>query len=149
MQFANQLWKADTLHGPSINQADGQWKKTFLIAFLDDASRVITHAEFFYRDNTENTVQAFRSALYKRGKPARLYFDNGSNYSAKEIAQACLRLDIHLSHAPIHHTRRAQGARRVFRLRPFGLNKRRAPTLGRHPAHAGELFDDVNMNAQV
>src|SRR5213075_604037 len=35
MQFANELWQADTLHGPSIRQADGQWKKTFLIAFID------------------------------------------------------------------------------------------------------------------
>ena len=89
MQFANQLWQADTLYGPSIKQADGQWKKTFLIAFIDDASRVITHAEFFYRDNTENMVNAFRSALYKRGKPERLYFDNGADYSAREILQAC------------------------------------------------------------
>jgi len=68
MQFANQLWQADTMYGPTIKQADGQWKKTFLIAFIDDASRVITHAQFFYRDNTENMVLAFRSALYKRGK---------------------------------------------------------------------------------
>ena len=68
MQFANQLWQADTLYGPTIKQADGLWKKTFLIAFIDDASRVITHAEFFYRDNTENMIYAFRSALYKRGK---------------------------------------------------------------------------------
>src|SRR5664279_493238 len=79
MQFANQLWQADTLYGPSIKQPDGPWKKTFLIAFIDDASRVITHAEFFYRDNTANMVSAFRSALYKRGRPERLYFDNGSN----------------------------------------------------------------------
>jgi putative transposase len=64
-------------------------------------SRVVTHAEFFYRDNTANMVQAFRSALYKRGKPERLYFDNGSNYTSKEIWQACVRQDIHLSHAPI------------------------------------------------
>ncbi len=53
MQFANELWQADTMYGPSIKQANGQWRKTFLIAFIDDASRVITHAEFFYRDNTE------------------------------------------------------------------------------------------------
>lgn len=31
MQFANQLWQADTLYGPTIKQADGQWKKTFQI----------------------------------------------------------------------------------------------------------------------
>ena len=97
------------MYGPSIKQPDGAWKKTFLIAFIDDASRVITHAEFFYRDNTENMILAFRSALYKRGKPQRLYFDNGSNYSSKEILQACVRLDIHLSHAPTFLTDDAFG----------------------------------------
>jgi putative transposase len=115
MQFANELWQADTLHGPSIRQADGQWKKTFLIAFIDDASRVICHAEFFYRDNSENMVQAFRRALYKRGKPARLYFDNGSNYSSREIAQACLRLEIQLSHAPIRDGAAKGKIERFFR----------------------------------
>ena len=45
MQFANELWQADTLYGPSIQQPDGQWRKTFLIAFIDDASRVIAHAD--------------------------------------------------------------------------------------------------------
>jgi putative transposase len=115
MQFANQLRQADTLYGPSIRQSDGQWKKTFLIAFIDDASRVVTHAEFFYRDNTENMVNAFRSALYKRGKPERLYFDNGANYSAKEILQACVRLDIHLSHAPIRDGAAKGKIERFFR----------------------------------
>jgi transposase InsO family protein len=114
-QFANQLWQADTLYGPSIKQLDGQWKKTFLIAFIDDASRVITHAEFFYRDNTANMVNAFRSALYKRGKPERLYFDNGSNYTSKEILQACVRLDIHLSHAPIRDGAAKGKIERFFR----------------------------------
>ena len=115
MQFANQLWQADTLYGPTIRHADGHWKKTFLIAFIDDASRVITHAEFFYRDNTDNMVLAFRSALYKRGKPERLYVDNGANYAAREILQACVRLDIHLSHAPIRDGAAKGKIERFFR----------------------------------
>lgn len=115
MQFANELWQADTLHGPTIHQANGQWKKTFLIAFIDDASRVVVHAEFFYRDDTQNMVQAFRSALYKRGKPTRLYFDNGANYSAREVAQACLRLDILLSHAPVRDGAAKGKIERFFR----------------------------------
>ena len=115
MQFVNELWQADTLYGPSIKQADGHWKKTFLIAFIDDASRVVTHAEFFYRDNTENMVSAFRSALYKRGRPERLYFDNGANYSSKEIAQACVRLNIQLSHAPIRDGAAKGKIERFFR----------------------------------
>ena len=115
MQFANQLWQADTMHGPTIKQHDGKWRKTFLIAFIDDASRVISHAEFFYRDNTQNMVEAFRSALFKRGKPERLYFDNGANYSSKEILQACLRLNIQLSHAPVRDGAAKGKIERFFR----------------------------------
>lgn len=115
MQFANELWQADTLYGPAIKQPDGTWKKTFLIAFIDDASRVITHGEFFYRDNTDNMIDAFRTALFKRGKPQRLYFDNGSNYSSKEILQACLRLDIQLSHAPVRDGAAKGKIERFFR----------------------------------
>lgn len=115
MQYANELWQADTMYGPSIKQTNGQWKKTFLIAFIDDASRVITHGEFFYRDNTENMIEAFKSALFKRGKPERLYFDNGSNYKSKEILQACLRLDIHLSHAPVRDGAAKGKIERFFR----------------------------------
>jgi putative transposase len=115
MQYANELWQADTMYGPSIKQTNGQWKKIFLIAFIDDASRVITHGEFFYRDNTENMIEAFKSALFKRGKPDRLYFDNGSNYKSKEILQACLRLDIHLSHAPVRDGAAKGKIERFFR----------------------------------
>jgi len=115
MQFSNELWQADTMYGPSIKQADGKWRKTFLIAFIDDASRVITHGEFFYNDNTENMVDAFRTALFKRGKPDRLYFDNGANYKSKEILQACVRLDIHLSHAPIRDGAAKGKIERFFR----------------------------------
>lgn len=115
MQFANELWQADTMHGPSIKQSDGRFKKTFLIAFIDDASRIIAHAEFFYADNTENMIEAFKRALFKRGKPERLYFDNGSNYKSKEILQACVRLNIHLSHAPVRDGAAKGKIERFFR----------------------------------
>lgn len=115
MPYANELWQADTMHGPSIRQDDGKWRKTFLIAFIDDASRVITHAEFFYADNTGNMIDAFKSALFKRGKPQRLYFDNGSNYTSKKILQACLRLNIHLSHAPVRDGAAKGKIERFFR----------------------------------
>lgn len=115
MQFANELWQADTMYGPSIKQVDGKWRKTFLIAFIDDASRVITYGEFFYNDNTDNMIDAFRTALFKRGKPDRLYFDNGSNYKSKEILQACIRLDIHLSHAPVRDGAAKGKIERFFR----------------------------------
>lgn len=115
MVYANDLWQADTMYGPTIKQNDGRYRKTFLIAFIDDASRVITHAEFFYNDNTESMIHAFRMGLYKRGKPERLYFDNGSNYSSKEIHQACIRLNILLTHAPVRDGAAKGKIERFFR----------------------------------
>jgi putative transposase len=115
MQFANELWQADTLHGPAIKQDNGQFRKTFLIAFIDDASRVIAHAQWFYHDDTDNMIEAFKTALFKRGKPERLYFDNGANYTAKEMLQACVRLNIHLSHAPIRDGAAKGKIERFFR----------------------------------
>lgn len=139
MQFSNELWQADTLHGPSILQSNNQWRKTFFIAFIDDASRVITHGEFFYRDNTENMIEAFKSALFKRGKPDRLYFDNGANYCSKEILQACIRLDIRLSHAPIRDGAAKGKIERFFR----GFRDR---FLTQHPNF--NSLQDINDKAQ-
>lgn len=115
MRYANEMWQADTMYGPSIKSEDGQWKKTFLIAFIDDASRVITHAQWYYNDNTDNMIHAFRCAMYKRGKPERLYFDNGSNYKSSEIHKACLRLGIKLSHTPIRDGAAKGKIERFFR----------------------------------
>jgi transposase InsO family protein len=113
MPFANDLWQADTLHGPAI-KVDGAWRKTYLVAFLDDASRLVAHAEFFFHDDTNSMVGAFQTALYKRGKPARLYFDN-NNYRSTIILKACLRLGIHLSHAPIRDGAAKGKIERFFR----------------------------------
>jgi len=139
MKFANELWQADTMYGPSIKQPDGSWGKTFLIAFIDDASRVIAHGEFFYNDNTENMVRAFRAALFKRGRPERLYFDNGANYTSNEILQACLRLDIKLSHAPVRDGSAKGKIERFFR----GFRDR---FLTKHPSF--ESLNELNEKTQ-
>jgi hypothetical protein len=48
-QFANQMWQADTMFGPYIATASGTKAQAKLIAFIDDASRVICHGEFYLR----------------------------------------------------------------------------------------------------
>ena len=45
---ANELWQADTLYGPYVSIA-GTPVQTRLIAFIDDASRVCCHGQFFRR----------------------------------------------------------------------------------------------------
>ena len=64
MKYANQLWQADTMFGPYLDTdlSSGR-KQTKLIAFIDDASRVLCHGEFFFEENVDTLVQAIRAAF--------------------------------------------------------------------------------------
>lgn len=68
---ANEMWQADTLYGPfvKINGGAGQ---TRLIAFIDEASRVCCHGQFFAAENVDTRIESFRAAFYKRGVPHAL-----------------------------------------------------------------------------
>lgn len=101
MQYANQLWQGDTMFGPHVKNNDGKPAQTKLIAFIDDASRVICHGEFFFRENTDTLSAALRAAFYKRGIPEQMYVDNGSIYSSKEITLICARVGCVLLHTPV------------------------------------------------
>jgi len=114
-QFANQMWQVDTMFGPYIASGNGDKIQTKLIAFIDDASRVICHGEFFLQENTDTFLSAFRSALYKRGVPEQIYADNGSIYSCKELMLVCSRLAIILSHAPVRDGAAKGKIERFFR----------------------------------
>ena len=100
MQYANELWQADTMFGPYVNEG-GKKVQSKLIAFIDDASRVICHAEFFPTDTAWDLVSAFRSAIYKRGLPKQLYVDNGASYSSLELKNVCDRIGCVLRFTPI------------------------------------------------
>jgi hypothetical protein len=49
---AGQLWLSDVMHGPSVRVGERRKHKTYLIAFLDDATRVIPYAAFALAENT-------------------------------------------------------------------------------------------------
>lgn len=100
MEYANQLWQADTLFGPHI-KIDGKAVQTKLIAFIDDASRVICHAEFFTSETAWDLISAFRSGIYKRGIPEQLYVDNGACYSSLELKNVCDRIGCILRFTPV------------------------------------------------
>ncbi len=111
---ANQLWQADTMFGPYVKNG-AMRTQTKLIAFIDDASRVCCHAEFFLAENTDTLIQALRSALYKRGVPEALYVDNGSIYASKEIGQICARIGCLLCHTPVRDGAAKGKVERFFR----------------------------------
>ncbi len=114
MEHANDLWQADTMFGPYIKN-NGKMIQTKLIAFIDDASRVICHAGFFYNENIEALVLALKAAFYKRGVPKQLYVDNGSIYCSQEITLICARVGCILRHTPVRDGASKGKIERFFR----------------------------------
>jgi len=111
---ANDMWQADTLYGPYV-RTEGSPIQTRLIAFLDDASRVCCHGQFFLAENVDTLIEAIRAAFYKRGVPQSLYVDNGSIYTSKEIIQICARVGCLLHHTPVRDGAAKGKVERFFR----------------------------------
>lgn len=108
------MWQADTLYGPHV-KINGTPVQTRLIAFIDDASRVCCHGQFFPAENVDTLIESFRAAFYKRGVPHALYVDNGSIYSSKEILQICARVGCLLHHTPVRDGAAKGKIERLFR----------------------------------
>ena len=94
---AGELWMSDVMHGPSV-MADGRKRKAYLIAFLDDATRVIPHAAFALSENTAAFLSVMQQAVLRRGLPKRLYVDNGAAYRSHHLSLVCAKLGITLIH---------------------------------------------------
>ena len=71
MKYANQLWQADTMFGPYCDAgvSPGSRKQAKLIAFIDDASRVLCHGEFFFEENVDTLVQGHPRRLLQTRRP--------------------------------------------------------------------------------
>jgi transposase InsO family protein len=110
MQYANQLWQADTMFGPYVERRQAK-----LIAFIDDASRVLCHGEFFFEENADSMVKALRAAFYKRGVPEQLLVDNGSIYCCQEITLICARVGCILRHTAVRDAAAKGKIERFFR----------------------------------
>ncbi len=113
---AGELWMSDVMHGPTVAVGErGQRHKAYLIAFLDDAARVIPYAAFALAENTKAFLPIFKLALLRRGRPTRLYVDNGSNYRSQHLALVCAKLGIALIHSRPHQPEGRGKQERWFR----------------------------------
>jgi transposase InsO family protein len=90
----NILWQADIKYGPYIPTIGGGKKRTYMIAFIDDATRLVCHAEFYDNQRLPILEDSFRKAILKYGKPEAVYVDNGKVFISKWFRIACAKLGI-------------------------------------------------------
>ena len=112
-EHAGQLWSSDVMHGPTVTVEGGRRRKTYLIAFIDDATRVIPYAEFAIAESTRAFLPVFKQALLRRALPERLYVDNGANYRSRHLSLVCAKLGVALIHARPY---RPQGKGKIERF---------------------------------
>lgn len=93
LEHINEVWCGDSSHGPYLYR-DKAKVKLYIIALIDDASRLITAARLFEADNTVNLLSTMKLAVSKYGKPKRFNFDNGSNYKNAQINIVTARLGV-------------------------------------------------------
>lgn len=92
----NTLWQGDVKYGPYIPGINGRKKRTYMIAFIDDATRLVTHGEFYDNQRLPILEDCFRKAILKYGKPDSVYVDNGKIFVSKWFRIACAKLGIRL-----------------------------------------------------
>lgn len=97
-ELPNDIWQSDVMHGPSVS-VEGKKRKAYLLAFLDDMSRLICHAQFYLSENLDAYLDALRQALLTRGLPRKLYVDNGPACRSLHLQQICASLGIALVHS--------------------------------------------------
>jgi len=80
---------------------NGAMVQTYLSSAIDDHSRYLLHSRFY--DNQEEIIveDTFRSVICKFGVFDACYFDNGSQYIARQLKLSLSKLGITVRHAPV------------------------------------------------
>lgn len=113
-ELPNDIWQSDVMHGPTV-RVEGKNRKAYLIAFIDDMSRLICHAQFYLSENLNCYLDSLRQALLSRGLPRKLYVDNGPAFRSLDLAQICASLGIALIHCKPYQPQGKGKVERFFR----------------------------------
>lgn len=90
----NEIWTADTLHGPKV-----AGRKAYVHGIIDDHSRLLVDHQCVYHDDAARFLTLFRHAIAHRGIPSTLYVDNGAPFVDEALLRTCARLGIRVTHS--------------------------------------------------
>lgn len=97
-ELPNDLWQSDVMHGPMV-KADDKMRKSYLIAFIDDHSRLVPCGRFYLSEGLSSYLDALKLAILTRGLPRKLYVDNGPAFRSRHLEYICASLGIALIHS--------------------------------------------------
>jgi transposase InsO family protein len=116
--YAGYLWQADIMYGPHLpaRLPNGRTRRqqSFLIAILDDHSRLICHAEFFFRQDLAAWLCCLETAVRKRGIPRKLYCDNGMVFTSEQLKRIAAALGMEVLHTRVRDAAAKGKIERLF-----------------------------------
>jgi len=98
-----QLWQSDIKYGPFVTAENGRKKQTFLVVWIDDATRFIISARFYLSQTADEVEDCLRRGIQKYGVPDKVFTDQGGQYKSKHISRICAKLGIRLLRARPYH----------------------------------------------
>lgn len=114
VEHVGALWHLDFHHGSrKILNSRGEWGRPLLLAVLDDHSRLICHAQWYWSETAQSLAHALQQAFLKRGLPRALLTDNGSPMIAKETVEGLRQLSI-LQQTTLPYSPYQNGKQEVF-----------------------------------
>lgn len=113
-EFPGGMYQADTSYTTYITENQVK-RRTYLIHVVDDHSRLIVGAQFFYNDNAYNFQKVLKDAISRHGLCKKLYLDNGSTYSNEQLTLICGSLGIVKLHTPVRDGAAKAKVERSFR----------------------------------
>lgn len=103
--YAGSMYQTDIMYGPyvMVRQPNGRYhkKQTYLIAVIDDYSRLICHAEFFITQGLMEYLQVLEQTMFKRGIPERIYCDNGKVFLSDQVKRIGAEIGTRVIHAKV------------------------------------------------
>lgn len=103
--YAGALYQVDIMYGPHLRvptKAGGTRSvQTYLLAVIDDFSRLICHGEFFLQQNLMTYIKVLENAVRKRGIPDKIYCDNGKVFLSEQVKRIGAEIGSRVVHTAV------------------------------------------------
>lgn len=98
-RYRNQRWIGDTCQLLYLADPEkpGKKKKVYLIAWLDDFTRLVPHAQCYWAEKLPMLEDSLKKAIIKFGRPEQIYVDLAKIYTSCHLETVCAKLSIQRS----------------------------------------------------
>jgi transposase InsO family protein len=100
--YCNALWQGDARHGIYLPHPEkpNAVKRTYLFGWVDDYSRKILFAKYYWDEKLPRLEDCLRQAILRWGVPEKIYLDNGGAYISNQFTCIVSAIGIRKTHHP-------------------------------------------------